>query len=363
MSIHSTGAPYVSSQDLSFLWLEITGKCNLECVHCYADSGPQRNLLGNMRTEQWLDIMRDAAAAGCRQLQFIGGEPTLHPGLPRMIAFASDQGYEFVEVFTNATRLHDRLLQTFVEHGIHVAVSFYSDDAATHDAITQRTGSFTHTVENLRRIVSSGVSVRAGIIETARNSGHAQRAARFLLEEVGVREIRVDLQRGVGRAANSPAPDESMQELCGECWKGKLCITSAGVAHPCVFSRFAHVGIAEDGICSILTSAALLDFREKLRQYRSERDERPSPTSAEGVTKNLALGAECRPTCTPAGCSPCGPDEFRDCAPGRAVQRSRCSPCQPWSFECGPNVFPKPPAPSPPQPSPGPPPSPPRGPY
>jgi MoaA/NifB/PqqE/SkfB family radical SAM enzyme len=27
--------------ELSFVWLEITGKCQLECAHCYADSGPQ----------------------------------------------------------------------------------------------------------------------------------------------------------------------------------------------------------------------------------------------------------------------------------------------------------------------------------
>ena len=27
-------------QSLSFMWLELTGKCQLACGHCYADSGP-----------------------------------------------------------------------------------------------------------------------------------------------------------------------------------------------------------------------------------------------------------------------------------------------------------------------------------
>ncbi|PWK82464.1 hypothetical protein C8D88_11357 [Lentzea atacamensis] len=27
--------------DLRFAWLEITGKCQLSCTHCYADSGPR----------------------------------------------------------------------------------------------------------------------------------------------------------------------------------------------------------------------------------------------------------------------------------------------------------------------------------
>ena len=33
--------------DLSFLWLEITGNCNLSCSHCYAESGPEVDLYGD----------------------------------------------------------------------------------------------------------------------------------------------------------------------------------------------------------------------------------------------------------------------------------------------------------------------------
>ena len=54
-----------SIHGLSFLWLEITAKCNLECVHCYSDSGPRRQLLGDMALDDWLNILRDAASLGC----------------------------------------------------------------------------------------------------------------------------------------------------------------------------------------------------------------------------------------------------------------------------------------------------------
>ena len=36
-----TPDPDTSVPPLRFLWLEITGKCQLECTHCYADSGPK----------------------------------------------------------------------------------------------------------------------------------------------------------------------------------------------------------------------------------------------------------------------------------------------------------------------------------
>src|SRR5437899_3640125 len=182
----------VYAQDLSFLWLEITPKCNLECIHCYADSGPQQRLFGTMTTEQWLTILLDAASVGCRQVQFIGGEPTLHPDLGRMISFASEHDYTFIEVFTNATRIDDCLLRTFVEHRTHIAVSFYSDDPETHDIITKRRGSFARTVENLDRILSAGLRIRVGIIEMPENSGHAE-SAKLFLAKMGIRDVRVDL--------------------------------------------------------------------------------------------------------------------------------------------------------------------------
>lgn len=35
-----TIAPPEPEAKLGFVWLELTGKCQLECTHCYADSGP-----------------------------------------------------------------------------------------------------------------------------------------------------------------------------------------------------------------------------------------------------------------------------------------------------------------------------------
>lgn len=320
--------------DLSFLWLEITAKCNLECVHCYADSGPRQNLFGRMSTEHWLTVIHDSAAAGCRQVQFIGGEPTLHPSLSEMISFAADKGYTFIEVFTNGTMLNDGLLAKFVEHGVHIATSFYSDEAAIHDSITLHQGSFDRTVINIKRYIDAGLLVRAGIIETQKNAGHAERAKRFL-EDIGVSEIRIDSQRGVGRGATQSISSlNPMAELCGECWKGKLCITSSGRTYPCVFSRFADLGNVKEGVRNVLDCDALAEFRDALKKYTLERERKNKTSSYEDdrmrpAAANNAMGScgpyvicnpdlECAPNCIP-GSSKCVPADFcvpdRSCAP------------------------------------------------
>ncbi|GAA1452931.1 hypothetical protein GCM10009602_57220 [Nocardiopsis tropica] len=48
---------------LRFVWLEITGKCQLACTHCYADSGPE-GTHGTMTTDDWRRVIGDVADPG-----------------------------------------------------------------------------------------------------------------------------------------------------------------------------------------------------------------------------------------------------------------------------------------------------------
>ena len=123
---------------LRFLWLELTNVCNLHCAHCYAKVRPPPDRADVLSTADFERLLREAAVVGCRAVQFIGGEATLHPGLPQLIARARDLGYEFVEVDTNATRLPPALLACFVRHSVSLAVSIYADEAAVHDTVTRR---------------------------------------------------------------------------------------------------------------------------------------------------------------------------------------------------------------------------------
>jgi MoaA/NifB/PqqE/SkfB family radical SAM enzyme len=103
-----------------------------------------------------VELMTEAYSLGCRRVQFIGGEPTLHRDLPESIRTASKMGFEFIEVYTNLTMLPEELLQCFVENGVHVATSVYGSAGASHDAITLVDGSFEKTTRNLQRVLKTG---------------------------------------------------------------------------------------------------------------------------------------------------------------------------------------------------------------
>src|SRR5262249_34957891 len=121
------GAPW-----LDLLWLEVTGKCNLRCVHCYADSGPQRRLHEYMTPEDWEDALDQAARLGCRAVQFSGGEPTMYPALPALIGRARALGFAAVEVYTNGTMFKPHIKDALLEHNVDLAFSVYAANSETH---------------------------------------------------------------------------------------------------------------------------------------------------------------------------------------------------------------------------------------
>jgi len=300
---------------IDFLWLELTGKCNLQCIHCYAESGPHLSTANETMTfEDWKRVLVDAFSLGCRNVQLIGGEPTIYPHLVELIAVARSIGYAFIEVFTNGTRFSQRLKEALKDFNVALAFSVYSLRQDIHEAVTLRPGSLDKTIDSIRWTVAAQLPVRVGIIDTQINSDTIEDTRSFL-KELGVGSVSVDRVRGVGRGAQSKkSPTSQFDELCGECWKGKLCVTSSGEAFPCVFSRFCSVGDVRNGLASILNTDELATFRS---------------TAMDRVHSQQA---QCYPnrTCSPA--TSCQPEY---CNPNYDVCNPKCAP-----HTCGPNCNP-----------------------
>ena len=70
--------------------------------------------------------MSEAHGLGCKKIQFIGGEPQLNPQFKRLLRFSTEVGFDFIEVFSNLTKLDEETLEISVENGVHFATSVYS---------------------------------------------------------------------------------------------------------------------------------------------------------------------------------------------------------------------------------------------
>lgn len=238
MSTRESGATTVAP--LSFLWLELTGRCQLACRHCYADSSPA-GTHGSMSSADWVRVIDEAAEWGVRAVQFIGGEPTLHPALPELINHALSRALA-VEVFTNLVHVSAELWDAFTQPGVSLATSYYSDDADQHAAITGRP-SYARTQANLAEAGRRGIPLRAGVIDL----GDGQRAQQAIdeLAVLGVARIGYDRLRQIGRGVRDE--DSTARQLCGRCGDGRAAVRPDGIVGPCVFARWVRAGSVLDG--------------------------------------------------------------------------------------------------------------------
>jgi len=324
------------SRKLDFLWIELTNRCNLRCVHCYTDSGPETGVRDRLDADDYRRLMRDAYALGCRKLQFIGGEPQLNADFLALLVTAREIGFTFIEVFTNLTRLAPETLAFARENGIRFATSVYSDRPEAHDAVTRVRSSHARTVGNLRRLVADGVATRAAIIAVDQPKAEIARTETFL-RDLGVPHVRSARTQPIGRGEAVAGRAACLDGLCGHCWRGKLCVAPDGFAYACVMARDWPVGnVLTDPLAAIVGGDALESVRRRvhdqvwlprLQAGACPPDGEPGPDSDPGAGKDLPEPAEeCPQSCTPD-------DAGGDCAPHGCPQS-----CEPFIVVCEPTV-------------------------
>lgn len=252
-------------QGLDFLWLELTYRCNLNCVHCYTDSGPYSGNRDLLTVEDYRGVMRQARDLGCLKLQLIGGEPQLSKDFGTVLTDAKAYGFGTIEVFTNLTKLEPATVAFAAANDIRFLTSIHSSDETAHDAITRVRTSHARSLRNLRVLLEAGVPTSAAVTVVDQAEGDVAETERFL-RAMGVQHVTVSPTRKLGRAKQMEAVAEEQDALCGHCWAGKLCITPDGTAYPCVMARHSPVGnVRETPLAEIVQGAALSAFRRRVR--------------------------------------------------------------------------------------------------
>jgi radical SAM protein with 4Fe4S-binding SPASM domain len=161
-----------------------------------------------MAVDDWRRVIDDGAALGLRMVQFIGGEPTLHPDLP----------------------------------------------------------CYAHTTANIVEAVRRSIPLRVGLIDIVDDQRTEQ--ARRRLATLGVTNVDTDHLRQVGRGVREQRP--GVPQLCGACAHGEVAVASNGDVWPCVFARWMPLGnVRKARLGEILDSRAARNARRELELGRS----------------------------------------------------------------------------------------------
>ena len=218
---HAPVAPFVG---LATLWVQITGTwCNLECRHCINASGPKSPWLKPLDAATIRRAIREAEAAGVKEIYFTGGEPFLHGEILPLLELALATAP--TTVLTNGTLIGPQTadalaaLAARAPYSLELRVSLDDTEREKNDRIRGE-GAWAKAVAAVRLLRERGLLPIVTATEITRDehpagSGMYERFRDFLRGQ-GVERPRVKIMPvfGIGRqpaGATAPLTEDDLE--------------------------------------------------------------------------------------------------------------------------------------------------------
>ncbi len=150
--------------------IEVTGRCHLDCVHCYLDiKNPVKNEMTLEEIKGVFDSLRDA---GTMFLTITGGEIFLRRDIFEIMEAARERKFSF-RLYTSGTLLNRKKIARIAAlKPTAVEISIYGMRSSAHDAITQRKGSLRKSLRAAVLLRQAGipVAIKSPIMEGTNDS-------------------------------------------------------------------------------------------------------------------------------------------------------------------------------------------------
>jgi Fe-coproporphyrin III synthase len=135
----------------------VTRRCNLKCVHCYAQANNQAGD-DELSTAGGKALIDDLAGFGVPVLLLSGGEPLVREDLPELAAYAVERGMRAV-ISTNGTLIPPKTAEVLKSIGLsYVGISLDGMEAV-NDRFRGVPGAFNRALEGIRNCQAAGIKV------------------------------------------------------------------------------------------------------------------------------------------------------------------------------------------------------------
>lgn len=142
--------------------IETNLRCNQNCTCCVFrrpsdnPASVHPNAIGRR--------IRSALRSGADELVFTGGEPTLHPALPKLVAFARKSGALRIVLETNATLIDSARASALRQSGVDRARVNLSDTTSAWDDITRDPGGTEAALRGIHCLLRQNIEVEVAAL-------------------------------------------------------------------------------------------------------------------------------------------------------------------------------------------------------
>ncbi|MCX5694547.1 MAG: radical SAM protein [Candidatus Omnitrophica bacterium] len=137
--------------------LELTYRCNLNCLHCYCSGLEYQDK--ELTTAEWKKIIDRMAKEGCLELCFTGGEPLIRKDFLEIYAYAKTKGF-LITIFSNGVLLTKEII-SYLEKSppFSIEITLNGITRKTYERITRVKDTFDKVIENINQLAKSGINL------------------------------------------------------------------------------------------------------------------------------------------------------------------------------------------------------------
>jgi radical SAM protein with 4Fe4S-binding SPASM domain len=149
--------------------IELTYRCNLNCVHCYCKGSEEKSSIPKERlseqarlmphtenreltTLEWKKILDEIHREGCLWLCFTGGDPLIRDDFLELYSYAKNKGF-IITLFTNGLLLTGKImdyLEKSPPESIEITLNGITE--AVYESITHVKGSFERVISVIKEL-------------------------------------------------------------------------------------------------------------------------------------------------------------------------------------------------------------------
>ncbi len=185
---------------LFFAW-HMTNKCNLNCIHCLWESGPQAAWPDELAEQEAMEVCRQVMELQIPYVALSGGEPLLYPAFWRVCESFSKNGVD-IKIESNGHPIDGesaRRLASLKLRSVQISV----DGASQETYSMMRAGAKLEKALNaIKELVKHGVTTEIIYVPAKFNSHEAERLI-DMAAELGVKAFYTGKTMYIGRAVRN----------------------------------------------------------------------------------------------------------------------------------------------------------------
>ncbi len=135
----------------------VTGRCNLNCQHCYMEAPTGR--YGHLPFDAMAGLIEQFERANVLEVSLTGGEPFLRRDLLDIIQLLAQKKIRLSQIYSNGLLITDLHLESIRRIGFRPAFQISFDGVGTHDRMRGARGTEPRVIDAIRRIRATGFPV------------------------------------------------------------------------------------------------------------------------------------------------------------------------------------------------------------